>query len=229
MRLAQPYRKSSLQLVLLDRPTTLLGALVCLIAGGAFAGTPPSRERPLLPPVLSELTIEPDEIHLRGANRQQQLLVTARTPDGRTIDVTNHCEPTSSDPSIASLSGAVVRGRREGTAEVRIRLGTRTARVSVRVSDFKDYPPVHFRNDVVPIFSKLGCNSGGCHGKASGQNGFKLSVFGFDPQADYDTLVKEARGRRVFPSAPASSLLLTKPTGRVPHGGGRRLEVGSPE
>jgi hypothetical protein len=123
----------------------------------------------------------------------------------------------------------VVRGQGEGTAEVRVRLGTQTAAVSVRVRDFASYPPVHFGNDVVPLFSKLGCNSGGCHGKASGQNGFKLSVFGFDPRADYDALVKEARGRRVFPAAPERSLLLAKPTGRVPHGGGRRLETGSPE
>ena len=89
------------------------------------------------------------------------------------------------------------------------------------------FPPVHFANDVMPLFSKLGCNSAGCHGKASGQNGFKLSVFGFDPDADYAALVKEARGRRVFPSAPEQSLLLLKPTGKFAHGGGKRIEVGS--
>jgi hypothetical protein len=88
-------------------------------------------------------------------------------------------------------------------------------------------PSVHFSNDIVPILSKLGCNSGGCHGKASGQNGFKLSVFGFDPAADYDAIVKEARGRRVFPASPERSLFLRKPTAQTPHGGGRRLEVGS--
>ncbi|HUR55804.1 MAG TPA: DUF1549 domain-containing protein, partial [Gemmataceae bacterium] len=89
--------------------------------------------------------------------------------------------------------------------------------------------PVHFANDVMPLFSKLGCNSAGCHGKASGQNGFKLSVFGFDADADYAALVKEARGRRVFPSAPDRSLLLLKPTGKVAHGGGRRIDPGSPD
>src|SRR5262249_59432668 len=89
-------------------------------------------------------------------------------------------------------------------------------------------PPVHFANDVTPLFSKLGCNGGGCHGKASGQNGFKLSVFGFDPRADYDALVKEGRGRRVFPAAPEASLLLTKPSGQIPHAGGRRLRAGPP-
>src|SRR5439155_10321898 len=69
----------------------------------------------------------------------------------------------------------------------------------------------------------------GCHGKASGQNGFKLSVFGFDPEADYNAIVKEARGRRVVPAVVEQSLLLLKPTGTIPHGGGRRIEVGSPD
>lgn len=89
--------------------------------------------------------------------------------------------------------------------------------------------PVHFVNDVMPLLSRYGCNGGGCHGRASGQNGFKLSVFGFDPAADRDALVKEARGRRVFAAAPESSLLLLKATGRVPHGGGRRVAPDSPD
>ena len=88
---------------------------------------------------------------------------------------------------------------------------------------------LNFENDIVPILSKLGCNAGGCHGKAEGQNGFKLSVFGFDPRADYDSIVKEARGRRVVPGAPEHSLILRKPLAQVPHGGGKRLAEGSSE
>ncbi len=86
---------------------------------------------------------------------------------------------------------------------------------------------VDFGSDVVPILSRYGCNAGGCHGKASGQNGFKLSLFGFDARFDYQAIVQEARGRRVFPASPERSLILTKATGQVPHGGGRRFEVGS--
>jgi hypothetical protein len=85
----------------------------------------------------------------------------------------------------------------------------------------------HFENDIEPLFGRFGCNSSGCHGKAEGQNGFKLSVFGFDPQADYAALVSEGRGRRLFPAAPDRSLLLLKASGRVPHGGGIRIAVGS--
>lgn len=125
------------------------------------------------------------------------------------------------------MSGTVVWAVGNGTAEIRVRLGVNTATVPVRVRDSDRFPPVHFANDVMPLFSKLGCNSAGCHGKATGQNGFKLSVFGFDPDADYSALVKEARGRRVFPSAPEQSLLLLKPTGKIAHGGGRRIDPDS--
>lgn len=86
---------------------------------------------------------------------------------------------------------------------------------------------ISFATDVVPILTKLGCNSGGCHGKSTGQNGFKLSLLGFVPSDDHESMVKEARGRRVFAGDPAGSLLLQKATGRVPHGGGRRLDVES--
>ena len=87
----------------------------------------------------------------------------------------------------------------------------------------------NFENDIVPILSRYGCNSSGCHGKAEGQNGFKLSVFGFDPEADYAALLMEGRGRRVFPAVPEQSLLLQKICGSMPHGGGIRLERTRPE
>jgi len=88
-------------------------------------------------------------------------------------------------------------------------------------------PRITFNNDVGPILTKLACNSGGCHGKATGQNGFRLSLLGFEPAFDHDALRHEGRGRRIVVSEPHSSLLLLKATGRVPHGGGKRLEVDS--
>ncbi|HKI18701.1 MAG TPA: DUF1549 and DUF1553 domain-containing protein, partial [Isosphaeraceae bacterium] len=89
--------------------------------------------------------------------------------------------------------------------------------------------PVSFAHQVMPLLTKASCNAGGCHGKAEGQNGFKLSVFGFDPASDHDALVKEGRGRRVFLSAPGSSLLLLKATAEIPHGGGRKITPRSPQ
>jgi len=88
---------------------------------------------------------------------------------------------------------------------------------------------LNFENDIVPILSKFGCNASGCHGKAEGQNGFKLSVFGFDPPADYRAITMEGRGRRVFPAAAEKSLLLLKVSGGKPHGGGVRILPDRPE
>lgn len=89
-------------------------------------------------------------------------------------------------------------------------------------------PPVRFTTDILPILTRHGCNSGGCHGKATGQNGFLLSLFGFDPIADYKSLVREAGGRRILSGNSGESLLLLKGAAHVPHGGGRRLEADSP-
>ena len=89
-----------------------------------------------------------------------------------------------------------------------------------------DDAPVDFERDVMPVLTRFGCNAGACHGKARGQNGFQLSLLGFDPDFDYEALTMEARGRRIFRPDPEQSLLLQKPSGQVPHGGGKRLEVG---
>ena len=86
--------------------------------------------------------------------------------------------------------------------------------------------PVSFERDIQPILTARGCNQGACHGKARGQNGFQLSLLGFDPDFDFAAITQQARGRRVFPAAPERSLLLLKATGQLPHGGGKRLEPG---
>ena len=88
-------------------------------------------------------------------------------------------------------------------------------------------PSVSFLRDVLPALSKAGCNAGACHAKPDGQNGFRLSVFSYDPKSDYAEIVKENRGRRIFPAAPDESLIIKKPTTALPHEGGLRFERGS--
>jgi hypothetical protein len=90
-------------------------------------------------------------------------------------------------------------------------------------------PVTDYANDVAPIMSRHGCNTSACHGKAEGQNGFKLSIFGSDPEADHASLTIDSRGRRIFLPSPESSLLLLKATGELPHEGGGRIEAGSPD
>lgn len=87
--------------------------------------------------------------------------------------------------------------------------------------------PVSFNNDVLPVLTKSGCNSGACHGALAGKGGLKLSLRGFDPEADHFAMTRQALGRRIDGADPAASLLLRKPTGQVKHGGGVKLEAGS--
>lgn len=88
---------------------------------------------------------------------------------------------------------------------------------------------ITFRNDVLPVLSKAGCNSGGCHGALAGKGGFRLSLFGYNPESDYLTITRESRGRRIDLSSPGASLFLTKPTTALKHKGGKRFEVDSEE
>lgn len=102
-----------------------------------------------------------------------------------------------------------------------------TAMVAPRMAAVTSEPPVSFRHDIVPILSKANCNGGGCHGSMAGKGGFRLSLFGYNPEADHLAITREAQGRRVEVSQPGLSLLLTKPTTTVRHKGGKRLEVDS--
>jgi hypothetical protein len=171
------------------------------------------------------LLVEPGRVELTGASPSRQLLITRRGEDGRERDATRDASFEASPPGVVSVGpDGFVRAIKSGEATILARSGGRSTSVRVTVRDVGQEHPVHFANDVVPILTRLGCNAGGCHGKASGQNGFKLSLFGFDPAFDYETIVREGRGRRVFPAAPDQSLLLLKPSGGVPHGGGRILD-----
>src|SRR6266542_3420294 len=87
---------------------------------------------------------------------------------------------------------------------------------------------ISFVRDVEPILNKVGCTQGTCHGADKGKNGFKLSLRGYDPDFDYRQLIHDLSGRRFNRTDPGRSLMLLKPTGQVPHGGGMRFDVGTP-
>ncbi len=171
-----------------------------------------------------------DQLLLLGSDARQQLVVTGHASDADYRDVTRDVQYTVQPPGVVSVdSVGVVRAEGDGRATISVQhpAGARAA-CDVEVRQWGNDPPVNFPNQVVPVFTKLGCNGGNCHGKSSGQNGFRLSLLGFEPPEDYEHLLKEARGRRLFPAAPERSLLLLKATAAVPHGGGRRLEEGEP-
>lgn len=162
---------------------------------------------------------------LKTADARQQLLVTSA--EGR--DVTRSVVWSAEPAGIVEIDPrGLVRPLTDGSARISA-TSTHglTASLPVTVLEAAETAPVHFANQIVPIFTKNGCNGGGCHGKAAGQNGFRLSLLGFEPGEDYEHLVKEARGRRLFPAAPERSLLIVKGTAELPHGGGKRLDPNS--
>jgi Protein of unknown function (DUF1553)/Protein of unknown function (DUF1549) len=174
--------------------------------------------------------VEPSLARLRGSDSLAQLVVSGRSSDGKPADLTLSAKFSSINPSVATVDpDGLIRPTGDGSTTIEVASGGQVKRVELVVTDFANSRPVHFVGEVVPILSKFGCNAGGCHGKASGQNGFRLSLLGFDPKSDYESLVKEGRGRRVFPTAPRASLLLKKPTAQIPHGGGKKFAIGSPE
>lgn len=166
-------------------------------------------------------TVSPSSVRLDNPEATQQLLVTAAGP----VDRTRAATYSVANPSIVSVDATgLVSPKAEGKTEIVVRNGAEEVRVPIEVSGQAKPRPISFENDVIPILTKATCNAGGCHGKAEGQNGFKLSVFGYDPVADHAAITKEARGRRIFSASPDNSLFLLKATGRIPHGGGKKIE-----
>ncbi|MCI0460683.1 MAG: DUF1549 and DUF1553 domain-containing protein [Gemmataceae bacterium] len=172
-------------------------------------------------PILS-----PASFTLHGKAARQRLLVTT-TVDGRAVDQTRAARFRTESPAVVQVSPeGIVTPVGDGQGTVIAEVNGRQARATVRVTAGKDFLPVTFEKDVLPILARAGCNAGACHGKSRGQNGFQLSLLGFDPDFDFRAITQEARGRRVFPASPEHSLLLLKGSGRTAHGGGRRLIPG---
>ena len=167
---------------------------------------------------------------LRGGDARLQLIVSGTASDGQVRDLTR-AVTFSAEPADAIRIDAsgLVEPLADAAVTVTASIAGLSATTDIQVVGVGQEPPIHFARQIVPIFTKLGCNGGGCHGKISGQNGFRLSLLGFEPQEDYEFLVKESRGRRVSPVMPQRSLLLTKATNETPHGGGQRLEHDSYE
>ena len=173
----------------------------------------------------ADISVTPDRIVLDRSDSRQQLLVSSQQ-DGRDVDLTREASFTTASDSVATVDRAgLVFPAGDGETTIRVSVGETTAEIPVVVKNSQTVSPVDFQNDIIPVLTSGSCNAGACHGKARGQNGFQLSLLGFDADFDFNALAKEARGRRVFLPSPDQSLLLLKPIGAMPHGGGRRLEA----
>lgn len=177
----------------------------------------------------TRIAVTPAQVSLEGKDSSMQLLVTGYDAEDNPTDLT-HLAKYSFSPGYISVSrSGVVRSRKDGDGTVTVEFDKFTAVVPVKTSHTHARLTLNFENDIIPILSRYRCNTSGCHGKAEGQNGFKLSVFGFDPVADYQAIAMEGRGRRVFPGSPQASLLLRKMSGGTPHGGGIPIPRERPE
>lgn len=164
------------------------------------------------------------EITLTGPHALHQLVLTARLNNGLNLDISAQASYSVDPQGIIEVSDdGLIRVTGNGEAGITATYEGGSISRRIKVHRAGDVIPISFPNEIVPIFSRHGCNGGGCHGKAEGQNGFKLSLFGYEPEDDHGYLVQEARGRRIFRASPRHSLLLLKGSGELPHQGGSRL------
>jgi hypothetical protein len=203
---------------------------VLLAAVGFFTGTDRASAAEINPADVKSVSVHPAKVALTGADDAAQLVVTATLTNGQLADLTTDAQYSVTDAKAAAvLAGGRVVPKGNASSEIVVTFGGQTVKVPLAVKGMSENLPLNFTNQIVPIFTKLGCNSGGCHGKLAGQNGFRLSLLGFEPDLDFMTVVKEGRGRRLFVANPDASLFLMKATGRAPHGGGKKMDPESDE
>lgn len=172
------------------------------------------------------LSILPKEVTLATAESRQQLLAEVLLDGGVQADWTRDAAWTSSNPAVAAVSlSGLVTPKADGEAVITARKDNVSASVTVRVRNAAAPFTWSFKNHVMPVLTKTGCNQGACHGALAGKNGFKLTLRGYDPEVDYDSLTRQSASRRVNLAEPAHSLLLLKPTFAVPHMGGLRFKT----
>jgi hypothetical protein len=175
------------------------------------------------------LVIIPQKFTLTGQSAHQ-LLVIEKLHDKQFVgQITNDISFVSSDPKVLKIENGVALPVTNGKATIAAKIGKRTAKAEVTVEKMDQPFEWNFRNQVQPVLAKSGCSTGPCHGALSGQNGFKLSLRGYDDDGDYTSLTHMAFGRRINFFDPGRSMILTKPTTTVPHKGGKRFDLNSPE
>ncbi|MEW5976224.1 MAG: DUF1549 domain-containing protein [Acidobacteriota bacterium] len=206
----------------------LLAAAPAVLAGDRNVAASQSG-LPAAPQVLQSLKIYPSAITLGSARATQRLVVQGTYADGFSEDLTRKASIVSSDPSVIRVEKDVLIPVSSGVVKIKATVGDLTVETEARAGDIEDSAQWSFRNHVIPVLTKAGCNMGACHGAAAGKNGFKLTLRGYDPAADYVALTREALGRRVSRQDPARSLVLLKPTLFIPHAGGRRFGTDSLE
>ena len=198
-----------------------LARIFSIIAVAALLGSINARAN-------DSIVILPQDITLTGANATHRLIVQ-RSQNSELTGELPDVVLASDNSDIVDIREGAAWAVGNGQTTITATVGKHRATTTVRVTDVEHPVPPGFRNHVLPVLAKTGCNSGACHGALAGKGGFKLSLRGYAPEADYQAITRQARGRRIELSDPGRSLILAKPTGAIRHKGGVRFEVTSPE
>jgi mono/diheme cytochrome c family protein len=190
-----------------------------------FKGAEPLKDRGKK---LVKVEAFPEDIVLEKVRDNQSVVVMATYEDDTTVDVTPNATFTFADPSLVGLkTRSNFVPKKDGTTELSVKVADQTVKIPVTVKESAVDRPIDFHLDVMPVFMSEGCNIGACHGSARGQDGFMLSLFGYDPEGDHYRLTREMAGYRINLAIPEESLLVEKSIEAVPHTGGKLFEKGS--
>ena len=195
---------------------------VLAVSGVVVAAEPSSKSDAIGRPV--SIDVVPGTFRLDGPRATQQLLVTGHYADGSLRDLTGLADFQASDPGFLEVdTDGLVRGSSDGSTRLIVEVGGRKAMAEATVAGIKRIEPVSFRRELMPVLSVAGCSDIRCHGAPSGKDGFRLSLWGFDPGFDFQQLTHDGLGRRTNTLNPDNSLVLNKALSQVPHVGGRRF------
>ena len=213
----------------MSRPKLLMGFATAMVVLFAYMSVPASAAEPANPNATTakkaarkpNIAVYPPQIKLGSAGDFQSFVAVLMRDDGITEDASERVQWSISDTTKVKRDGfkllPVADGKTELVAKYR---GTKVS-IPVEVKGATNTPPVSFVNDIMPVLTRSGCNTGSCHGAARGKDGFRISLFGFDPQGDYHRITREIGVRRINLAVPKESLLLKKSIGAVPHTGGK--------
>ncbi|CAN5854028.1 DUF1549 domain-containing protein [soil metagenome] len=168
---------------------------------------------------IKSIEVFPTNFVLETKRDRHRVLVFARFDDDTTRDVTEQAQVTMGNPQLVAYNNLELNPLQNGETEISVSFAGKTAKAPVKVAGVENDRPVSFKLDVMPVFMRAGCNTGGCHGSAKGKDGFRISLFGFDPDGDYNRITREMGGRRINLAIPEESTLIEKATGAVPHSG----------
>lgn len=211
-------------------PFTFTRGFLAAVFVAAFAGSslsaPPTdaNERKAIAGQPAAIDIAPGAVNLSGIHDARQVVVTGKYADGFVRDLSAVADFKIEPAGVVEVQeGLYLRPKKNGNATLIVTAGGKEAHIPVTVEGMEKTTPISFRRDVIAALNVGGCNMGACHGTPSGKNGFKLSLRGFDPAADYLQLTRDQFGRRTGKHDPEQSLTLLKGVGRVPHEGGQRF------